>query len=162
MSSVNINPEMAEKFKKYLDSCKSIIQKHGYMCQGVGAGENTPAYIYTVGLGSKGSSDYIVFGILEHRIINDVVAFEDLEIDKIYESENFICELPDGSTAPTRYMVKHIPLSRFKEYAFGAFNPELVDYLPSNPCQIVLSDLNNLLPGEEDYAPLPNTPHLWV
>lgn len=162
MSEAMNDLEMQERFQKYLDLCKRTIQEHGYIVQGVYADEDTPSYTYTIGLVNKNTPDYIQFDMISDSLIAEVVESENLELDKIYESGCYYCILPNGDKVPTRYMVKSIPVTRFEEYASGAFNPKIIDRPPCCARQIILADLNNLLPGEEGYTPLPTTPQLWI
>lgn len=60
---------------QYDRQCEELIQRFGWMVQGVGAGEGEPTFSYTVGLHQKHRPEVIVFGLplqVAQPILNDV------------------------------------------------------------------------------------------
>jgi hypothetical protein len=68
--------------KEYVDKCQQIIQKYGWMVQGIGGGPATNTWAYTVGLTGT-SRELVIVGMdlgLAQRILNDAAKHKDMII----------------------------------------------------------------------------------
>lgn len=68
---------MDEERRKYFNLVRQTIAKHGVMLQGVGAGEDGPQFVYTVGLIERAHPEVLVFGLpfpIAGSVLNEVAA----------------------------------------------------------------------------------------
>jgi hypothetical protein len=152
---------LEECLNSYLQHAAALIKTHGYLLQQVVADEDTLPFVYSAGRADSNLPDFIVFGSTKYgHLIKEVITKNTL-VDTVATSDLLVLTLADGSRVKSRYILKRIEQAAFFKYAYAAFNPKLVSKLPVEIYQIVLSDENNLLPGEPGYSD-DEQPRLWV
>lgn len=138
-----------ELFKKIIDN----VDKYGHSVMGVGSGENTPCFNYSIGA-SKNGFELIVKGVdltLGNALINNVLEINDYKL--------VLGELTlsgDGKT-PSKYTIGGEPMRlKLVEVEHSEDTPVGIAHLyaqnkPFKLIEIQFADKNNKLEGEEGY-----------
>ncbi len=155
------------EISEYTNRCKEMIKQFGYMIQGVGAGENTPAYAYTIGRELQGKSDFIILNLINQSLINTVIEKFD-EMVSTNSSINYqtslivILDSFKVNEESARFKLIKIDPVKHKQLCLGCWNFSLGVTEPVGLYQIMYPDDKNILQDEEGFNELHRQPDLSV
>lgn len=143
-----------QKYRAYINKC---IAEHGVFIQGVG-----DVGLYTIGLTPSHGLEIIMpisYLALAKNLINDSVKTDQLLANVPYTSNRSIVKIGEVEY-PSRYQFVPIPNKYIgaleREFTIGA--ARRYASLPRSYLLAQLSDEQNRLPGEPDYAGIDQTP----
>lgn len=161
---------------KIIEVIKNNIYTHGFHLYGIGGDEKSIPYAYTVGLSTSGLPELICFSKSLETALQIVSEYGNLLIHDIERTlhegtpktimESDSLALRGFAGQPTkfksRYMIESIVLDAefmhvLNEYAFAVIDievglPEYPEFKGLAIKNIIISDVNNLLPDSPDYV----------
>lgn len=163
-----IKKEFKMDIRSYYESCKKLIEEHGYFIQGVGPdpNNNESHYMYTVGRELIGKFDFLLINNNNASILNDIVKQFDMNVSSNYSlnsQSSLIIELDtftvNGKRA--RFLLKKVCPDKLRNVCLGCWNSNVGVSKPIGFYQVFYSDNRNILPNEnffnEDYNQLDYT-----
>lgn len=143
------------KIEQYISNLKDIMKKCGYVIQGVNGDGNNPSYAYTVGRELLGKDDFIIFNIIDSKLINLIIEkFDEYRSSNTAGYQTKIILSLDSfkiNGQDARFMLIKIDPAKCRQLCLGCWNKKLGVNQPIGFYQIVYADTNNILPDEEGF-----------
>jgi hypothetical protein len=137
--------------ESYLDEIQAGLDEHGVCIQQVLAGDDEPAFAYTIGLFAAGHSEFLTFGLptdLAHRLLNDL-AYSVLRAGLRYADGDRVHELVKNGFC---WLLQTGDAEEYLGVACEIRDRETPSQagMPVAALQLVLADRNGAWPWEPD------------